>query len=162
MLRGQAAARPSTRDTMRSSAFASLRLITISISCWQDSWVGRLDFVLGRADSARKTIRSEETRQTTSSPRPETAAPRRVRRDCAPPRARRERHERPYHPPQMYLRRPEPSRGGQHETKSPCCSSAEAMTATDDGYLAASRNAVLSRISRPASAFPPLRCAPRG
>ena len=116
----------------------------------------------GAIDSAHKTIRSEETRQTTSSPRLETAAPRRVRRDCAPPRARRERHERPYHPPRMYLRRPEPSRGGQHETKSPCCSSAGAMTATDDDYLAASRNAVLSRISRPASACPRLRCAPRG
>ena len=33
---------------MRSGAFASLRLITISISFWQDSWVGRSDFALGR------------------------------------------------------------------------------------------------------------------
>jgi hypothetical protein len=111
-------------------------------------------------DSARRTIRSEETRQTTSSPRLETAAPWPVRRDCAPPRARRERPERTYHPPQMYLRRPEPSRGGQHETKSPCCSSAGVRIATDDDYLAASRKAVLSRISRPASACPRFRCVP--
>jgi hypothetical protein len=119
----------------------------------------RMSVPWGEIDSASRTIRSEETRQTTSSPRLETAAPRRVRRDCAPPRARRERHERPYHPPQMYLRRPGPSRGGLHKTKSPCCSSAGTMTATDDDYLAASQNAVLSRISRPASACPRLRGA---